>query len=168
MIHSEVTRRGAVSALSALLSLTLAPGSGLAASLAPDQRRLTTAALLRTAFPHDRLTAEFYASAAAIYLKEVDATPAGRLEHDRGLALLNGSYIAPFAGLPVVIQRGLVGKVDQEPFFKALLWRGAEIVYRDPQVWTLIGYQGSSIEHGGYLNRGFDDIGWLPKAGAVK
>jgi hypothetical protein len=31
-------------------------------------------------------------------------------------------------------------------------------------VWPLFGYEGSSLEYGGYLERGFDDIGWLPKA----
>jgi len=41
----------------------------------------------------------------------------------------------------------------------------AEIVMRDPALWKTLGYQGSSIEHGGYLYRGFDDIDWLPQPG---
>lgn len=32
---------------------------------------------------------------------------------------------------------------------------------RDQTLWSRIGYQGSSIEHGGYIDRGFDDIDWL-------
>jgi hypothetical protein len=36
-------------------------------------------------------------------------------------------------------------------------------LYSNPQVWPLFGYQGSSLEYGGYLERGFDDIAWLPK-----
>ena len=39
--------------------------------------------------------------------------------------------------------------------------RTLESLYRNPVVWKLVGYEGSSIEHGGYLNRGFDDIDWL-------
>jgi hypothetical protein len=39
--------------------------------------------------------------------------------------------------------------------------RTLESLYRNPVVWELVGYEGSSIEHGGYLNRGFDDIDWL-------
>jgi hypothetical protein len=27
----------------------------------------------------------------------------------------------------------------------------------------MFGYEGSSVEKGGYLGRGFDDIAWLPK-----
>ena len=30
--------------------------------------------------------------------------------------------------------------------------------------WPRFGYEGSSAEHGGYINRGFADIDWLPKA----
>ena len=29
------------------------------------------------------------------------------------------------------------------------------------RVWAHIGYEGSSFERGGYLQRGFDDIDWL-------
>ena len=32
----------------------------------------------------------------------------------------------------------------------------------DPEVWSLLGYEGPSFEHGGYLRRGFDDLDWLP------
>jgi len=28
-------------------------------------------------------------------------------------------------------------------------------------VWPKFGYEGSSSERGGYINRGFDDINWL-------
>ena len=29
------------------------------------------------------------------------------------------------------------------------------------EVWPKFGYEGSSAEHGGYINRGFNDIDWL-------
>jgi hypothetical protein len=31
-------------------------------------------------------------------------------------------------------------------------------------VYRFFGFEGSSVEHGGYIDRGFDDIGWLPNA----
>jgi hypothetical protein len=34
-------------------------------------------------------------------------------------------------------------------------------IFRNPSVWDIIGYEGSSIEYGGYLERGFNDISWL-------
>ncbi len=47
-------------------------------------------------------------------------------------------------------------------FLALIRWIACEHVLRDTQVWAKLGYQGSSIEYGGYLHRGFDDIDWLP------
>jgi hypothetical protein len=33
-------------------------------------------------------------------------------------------------------------------------------LYNNPEVWPKFGYEGSSAEHGGYINRGFNDIDW--------
>jgi hypothetical protein len=35
-------------------------------------------------------------------------------------------------------------------------------LYNDHEVWELLGYEGPSFDQGGYLNRGFDDLDWLP------
>ena len=148
----------AIAASPLAAATSAAKGTGDAGQL-PEQA--ATAALLHTVFPHPWLMAKFYGGVAATYLGEIVGTRAMD-EHRRGLALLDGSYIAPFAELPGVIQRSMVAKYDQEPFFKALLWRGAELIYRDHKVWDRVGYEGSSVEYGGYLNRGFDDIDWLP------
>ena len=40
-----------------------------------------------------------------------------------------------------------------------------EHLYRNREVWQLVGYEGSSVEYGGYIDRGFDDIDWLPGEG---
>jgi hypothetical protein len=37
-------------------------------------------------------------------------------------------------------------------------------LYNNPLVYRLFGFEGSSVEYGGYIERGFDDIGWLPNA----
>lgn len=166
MTSVSMTRRGVVRSIAFAATLPLASGKAFGAVAATaDRRTATTAALLRVAFPHGRLTPDFYRGVAETYVKEIAAKPAAISDHDRGLALLDGSYIAPFADLPPVIQKGLVEKVDQLPFFKAILWRGAELIYRDRSVWKMVGYEGSSLEYGGYHDRGFDDIDWLPKAG---
>lgn len=158
-----MTRRGVVRGIALAVTIPLACGKAMGAAVAAvDERMSATAALLRVAFPHARLAPNFYRGVAETYLKEIRANPAAIAEHDRGLALLDGNHIAPFAALPPVIQKGLVEKIDQEPFFKAILWRGAELVYRDRSVWKMVGYEGSSLEYGGYHDRGFDDIDWLP------
>ncbi len=54
-------------------------------------------------------------------------------------------------------------ELQTEPFFGAILNQTIDVLYRNPDVWKLVGYEGSSIEYGGYLNRGFNDIDWLPE-----
>lgn len=173
-LNPALSRRAIVRSMAAGAALAAASASPLAAAAAKPAAKATempeqgaTAALLRTTFPHARLDESFYAGAAAAYLEEIADTPA-MAEHRRGLQLLDGSHIAPFTQLPPVIQRSMVAKYDQEPFFKALVWRGAELVYRDHKLWSMVGYEGSSVEYGGYIERGFDDIDWLPSGGGAR
>ena len=35
-------------------------------------------------------------------------------------------------------------------------------LYDNPLVWKAFGYEGPSVHLGGYVNRGFDDLDWLP------
>jgi hypothetical protein len=44
-----------------------------------------------------------------------------------------------------------------------LLADARDRLYALPAVWQAIGYPGSSLEFGGYRNRGYDDIDWLPE-----
>ncbi len=133
-----------------------------ALAYAQPTRLQTLTALMRDAFPHDALSPAFYESIAKTYMRELEKSSQALAELDRGFALLDGSLIAPFAELPMPVRRSLIARYDQEPFFKAVLWRGSELIYRNPDVWKVLGYGGSSIEDGGYLERGFDDIAWLP------
>ncbi len=59
----------------------------------------------------------------------------------------------------------LVAKQEATPFFGFLHWTTSEIVMREEALWQRLGYQGSAIEQGGYIHRGFDDIDWLPQPG---
>ena len=35
-------------------------------------------------------------------------------------------------------------------------------LYNNPQVWQAFGFEGASFDEGGYIMRGFEDLGWLP------
>ena len=58
----------------------------------------------------------------------------------------------------------LLQAIEPSDFFQKV--RGDLIVslYNQKEIWPKFGYEGSSAEHGGYINRGFADIDWLPKA----
>ncbi len=51
--------------------------------------------------------------------------------------------------------------IETTPFFQAV--RGGLVVslYNQKEVWPIFGYEGESYSHGGYIERGFDDIEWL-------
>ncbi len=80
-----------------------------------------------------------------------------------GITALNASNKGSWLKLPARERAEIVRGLAGTPFFGFLHWTTSEIVMRDPQLWETLGYQGSAIEHGGYLHRGFDDIDWLPK-----
>jgi hypothetical protein len=84
---------------------------------------------------------------------------------ESGIAALNAADKVEWLGLPTQEKATIVNGLAGTPFFGYLRWIASEIVMRDPALWETLGYQGSSIEHGGYLYRGFDDIDWLPQSG---
>lgn len=53
-------------------------------------------------------------------------------------------------------------ELQSTPFFASLRAATLEVLYRSPEVFSMVGYGGSAIEQGGYINRGFDEIDWLP------
>ncbi len=87
-----------------------------------------------------------------------------------GIDALNSSGKDAWLNLPPEESVAIVSDQAGTPFFGFMHFNTAEIVMRDPALWATLGYQGSAIEHGGYLYRGFDDINWLPAAesGALK
>ncbi|MBX2838250.1 MAG: gluconate 2-dehydrogenase subunit 3 family protein [Gammaproteobacteria bacterium] len=58
-------------------------------------------------------------------------------------------------------QLGVLKKIEKEPFFVSMLAFANSHLLNDPEVWRVMGYEGSSLEKGGYKDRGFNDIDWL-------
>ena len=77
--------------------------------------------------------------------------------------MLNSKAGGDWLKTPLSKQLELLKGLQGSELFAYLHTRTIESLYRNPQVWKLIGYEGSSVEQGGYLHRGFDDIDWLNK-----
>ena len=56
-------------------------------------------------------------------------------------------------------------QVEQLSWFQTLSFHIKNFLFEHPALWKHIGYEGSSLEDGGYINRGFDGIDWLPEVG---
>jgi hypothetical protein len=79
----------------------------------------------------------------------------GRLDSARGIAwvqLSNGARDA------------VLKSMEGSEFFATIRTATINNLYTNPLVYRFFGFEGSSVEHGGYIRRGFDDIGWLPSS----
>jgi hypothetical protein len=73
----------------------------------------------------------------------------------------NGS--TPWLEVDETQRIALLSSLEQSAFFGTMRATAIEVLFRDPEVFALLGYGGSAIEQGGYINRGFADITWLPE-----
>ena len=121
--------------------------------------------MARDLYPHDRFDDAYYAKVAeALDQQAAKDESLAKLLTD-GVAALDkasgGSYLKAADERRLATLVGMQG----EGFFQKVRGTVVTTLYNDPQVWEKLGYEGPSAEHGGYVDRGFDDIDWLPKQG---
>ena len=54
-------------------------------------------------------------------------------------------------------------KMGRTEFFEHVSGTSTVTLYNDKETWDLLGYEGYSYDKGGYINRGFNDLDWLPE-----
>ena len=164
-MNLRFTRRRFVTLLARLPVAISAAYFGICARLlsADGEGRLTPdqlATLERVAwllYPLPELGREPYARTANAIAEGAGA----QLELLRsGIATLDSR--GAFTGLSEAEQLARLSEIEQGEFFQYLLPAVRGRLWDDREVWALIGYEGSSMEFGGYLNKGLADIDWLP------
>jgi hypothetical protein len=80
--------------------------------------------------------------------------------HD-AIAQLDTAVGDSFLDLPESAQVEQLQQIEGGEFFQFLYAAVRSGLWDDREVWALLGYEGSSLEKGGYLNRGLNDIDWL-------
>jgi hypothetical protein len=68
---------------------------------------------------------------------------------------------AGFLALDESTQVEVLTQIEIHPFFTFMYQKTRDDLFNNPAVWAHIGYEGSSMEFGGYVNRGLNDIDWL-------
>ena len=53
--------------------------------------------------------------------------------------------------------------IEGSAFFNHVRGTSVVTLYNDKEVWDVLGYEGASFDKGGYVNRGFNDLNWLPE-----
>jgi hypothetical protein len=132
---------------------------------------VTLAKLARDVFPHDRIPDRFYVAAVWPYDTKAGPDAALRALLEDGVAKLDAAAAERFGvrGGFVALnwerdRLPLIQAITDTPFFQTLRSDLVVSFYNQKDLWPRFGYEGSSWEHGGYLERGFNDIDWLPQA----
>jgi hypothetical protein len=152
-----------------ILTGLLAVGSPLAL-LAPsrawavDLTSLTTAeaatllAATRTIAPHDKLEDAAY----AFVIRALDAAAAKDEALHEQLSQGVTSLGAGFASAPEPARVEALRRIEPTPFFQNLRVQTLLVLYSTPLAYAYFGYEGEAFSKGGYLQRGFNDLRWLP------
>lgn len=122
----------------------------------------TLAIMVRVLLPHEFLADEDYLRLAARIDGRLVGDPALRQLIADGIVQMNAISQGNWLDASVDDKLGVMEALQDEAFFGQLLNAAIDALYQDPTVYRRLGYEGSAIEFGGYLNRGFDDIDWLP------
>jgi hypothetical protein len=118
----------------------------------------TLLAATRTIVPHDGLDDAAYALVVAALDSDAAASPETRALLSAGIAALG----AGFAAAPETERVAKLKAVESGSFFQSVRIKTLLVLYDNPIAWAHFGYQGESFSKGGYLQRGFNDLKWLP------
>lgn len=127
-----------------------------------ERQRQILFRLLRVAYPHDRFPDAPYQRTAQQIEDAVGADDAALAALAAGLDALDAAADGDFVSLDEDAATVALRAVEQAPFFGQIRATTVVALYDDREVWDLLGYEGSAFEDGGYVNRGFADLDWLP------
>ena len=125
--------------------------------------------MVQDIYPHpDLLELSHYEAIAASVTKTADEDEAAAKTLTDGLARLDEKAQVLYGSTYTEIEdadtrEGLLRHFQGEGFFQSVRWTAYFGIYNNKDIWPLFGYQGSSVEYGGYIDRGFSDITFVPE-----
>ena len=125
-----------------------------------DHARETTLRVARAMYPHDALPDEAYEKVVRQIEADARGNDAIAATIEQGIAELDEP--TPFKDLAADDQLAALLRVEGGDFFNLVRATAVVELYDNPLVWKALGYEGPSVHLGGYVNRGFDDLDWLP------
>jgi hypothetical protein len=115
--------------------------------------------VVRVMFPHPDFPAGPYRRTAEAIVASAAEDARSTAQLEQGMTELE---TAGFADLDEDAQLAYLRGISTSAFFGQIRAKTILVLYDDPEVWELLGYEGPAFEHGGYVDRGFDDLDWLP------
>ncbi len=115
----------------------------------------------RQIYPHPWLGDVYY----AVVVNDLDAEASGDSEArgviKDGVAELDSAHGVAWVELSSGYQLEALKAMETSPLFQKVKGKALVSLYNNPLVWREFGYEGPSAHLGGYIDRGFDDLGWL-------
>ncbi|HVF78186.1 MAG TPA: hypothetical protein VNA28_07795 [Solirubrobacteraceae bacterium] len=125
-----------------------------------DHALETTLRVARAMYPHDALPDEAYEKVVRQIEADAHGNKAVQATIEQGIAELDEP--TPFKDLEADDQLEALLRTEGGEYFNLVRATAVVELYDNPLVWKALGYEGPSVHLGGYVNRGFDDLDWLP------
>jgi hypothetical protein len=145
------------------VAVAMPRAAGAATRIISPSQAATLVVMARHLFPHDALGDQYYVAAVAALDEKAAEDPALAAQLVQGVAGLDQAMGIPFIKLSAGNQLQVLESIERTPFFSTVRAATLGALYTNDTVARAFGFEGSSVEYGGYINRGFDDLGWLPE-----
>ncbi len=125
----------------------------------PEDKKLVMK-MIRDLYPHDRFPDGPYERTTD------DVITKGNASSEAAMMLQDGIKALKDKGYGKMNEKKAtkyLKSIESSKFFGHVRGTSVVTLYNDQEVWGLLGYEGSSFEKGGYINRGFNDLDWLPE-----
>jgi len=122
----------------------------------------TLVAAVRTLYPHDGLPERVYRRTVFQFDAMAAKAPAAAQALAQFIDLVDGAMPVPFRDLSEGYRVQVLKGIEPSSAFRLVQRSSVRFLYDDVEVWQAFGYEGASVHLGGYVNRGFNDLDWLP------
>ena len=139
-------------------TLSIAEAKIVAGSSASDRKLIFK--MIRTLYPHASFPDGPYERTTDDVINKGNADAGKMIMMRDGLRDLAD---ASFQGLSFKNATSYLKSIEGSAFFNHVRGTSVVTLYNDKEVWDILGYEGASFDKGGYINRGFNDLDWLPE-----
>ncbi|QIB35360.1 hypothetical protein [Ancylobacter pratisalsi] len=122
----------------------------------------TLVAVVRTLYPHEGLPERVYRRTVFQFDTMAAKAPGAAQTFAELIDLLDGATSLPFIELTESYRVRALKGIEESTAFRLVQRSAVRFLYDDIEVWQAFGYEGASVQLGGYVNRGFNDLDWLP------
>lgn len=128
-----------------------------------EEEKALLVRVIRVAFPHRSFPDGPYERTAETMIEEANNSAWYSIVLKKNLAVLSDIEGRSFIDLDFDAATRVLHRLQNTEFFGFVRRTAMLALYDHEDVWNLLGYEGPSFNKGGYIDRGFNDLDWLPE-----